>query len=67
MATKVKLQYVALKHMKVGDGIREPGDPVPEANDWKNVHAYVARGDLAVVQERHPGGRPKKEQTSGDQ
>jgi hypothetical protein len=43
------LQYVALKPMKV-EGVKvNPGDIVPQANTWRNVHNYLSSGHLAVV------------------
>lgn len=51
------LSYVALKRLKVGASYRYPGDAVPEAATWRNVHNYLSSGYLAVVgtAHAHPG------------
>lgn len=40
------MSFIALKRMKVGDGHREYGEPIPEAADWKPMilAAYQASG-----------------------
>lgn len=45
------IQYVARKRMKVEGRTVEPGEIVPEATGWKNIHAYVDGGSLAVALE----------------
>ena len=47
------LSYIALKQLKVGAGYRMPGDLVPEAASWRNVHNYLSSGYLAVVGTAH--------------
>jgi hypothetical protein len=43
--------YVARKRLKMGDNVwREPGDEVPEACDWRNLHSYLSSGALVLVQ-----------------
>lgn len=43
------IAYIALKPMKV-EGVRvQPGDAVPQASTWRNVHNYVSAGYLAAV------------------
>lgn len=41
--------YVALRRLKVGTDIRNPGDLVPEAAGWRNVSNYLSGGWIAVV------------------
>ncbi len=48
------MSYVAARSMKVqkNDGsyeIRQPGDPVPEAESWANPDAWVKRGFIRFV------------------
>lgn len=45
------MSYIAARQMKVQVApgkveVRRPGEPVPEAEDWVNVGAYVRRGYL---------------------
>lgn len=47
MTTRVET-YVARKRFKVGDRIVEPGDSVPEAENWRRAQSWVASGHLAV-------------------
>lgn len=56
------LNYVALKRMQVGDEVRMPGDLVPEAGTWKNLHNYLSAGYVAVIggPTTHPGVRNSK-------
>ncbi len=48
--------YVALRRLKVGDGWREPGDPVPEAATWRNLRAYLGAGQVAEVPDEESAG-----------
>jgi hypothetical protein len=41
--------HMALKPMKVNGVMVNPGDIVPEAATWRNVHNYISAGFLAVV------------------
>lgn len=42
--------YVALKRLKMGkDDYRAPGEPVPEAAEWRNLHAHIQCGQVALV------------------
>lgn len=34
------MSFIALKRMQVGEGVREPGQAVPEAADWKNTKKW---------------------------
>jgi hypothetical protein len=43
------LTYVALRRLKVGASWRNPGDAVPEAAGWRNLHNYLSSGQLKVV------------------
>lgn len=45
----VEMTYVALKPLRVGGQRREPGELVPEAEDWPRVSAWVSQGRIAVV------------------
>lgn len=49
---RTALSYVALRRLKVGAGWRNPGDAVPEAAHWRNLHNYISAGYLRVVGER---------------
>ena len=42
--------YVARKRLKVGDSYRMPGDEVPEAAGWRNLHSYLSSGAVVLVQ-----------------
>ena len=42
--------YVARKRLKVGDEWREPGEPIPEAATWRNLHSYLSSGAVMLVQ-----------------
>jgi len=52
----MELTYVALKPLKVGDTKRQPGELVPEAKTWRNVHAWIGRGYLAPIPESSVAG-----------
>lgn len=45
------LAYMALKPMKVNGQQVRPGEIVPDAVNWRNVHNYVSTGHLAVVKQ----------------
>lgn len=45
----VGISYVALRPMKVNGVQKFPGDLIPEANAWRNLHNYLSTGHLAVV------------------
>lgn len=45
----VEMTYVALKPLRIGGQRREPGELVPEANDWPRASAWVNQGHIAVV------------------
>lgn len=45
----MRITYFALKPLQVGDDLREPGDLVPEANDWPYLRGYVRDGQIAPV------------------
>lgn len=42
--------YVARKRLKVGDHFVLPGEEVPEAAAWRNLHSYIASGAVRLVQ-----------------
>ena len=42
--------YVARKRLKVGDEWREPGEEIPEAAGWRNLHSYLSSGAVTLVQ-----------------
>lgn len=48
MTAPQNVTYIALKPLKVGKGMRQPGEEVPEARSWRNVQAYVNRSMLAI-------------------
>ena len=41
--------YLARKPITVGDEVRQPGEPVPEAEGWRRPQAWVASGHLALT------------------
>jgi hypothetical protein len=45
----VRIAYYALRPVQVGDEVRQPGDLVPEAREWKFVDAYIREGKIAPV------------------
>lgn len=49
------LTYIALKPLKVNGERRMPGEFVPEAKLWRNVHNYISSGHLAPVKESEHG------------
>lgn len=49
---RTALTYVALRRLKVGATWRNPGDAVPEAAHWRNVHNYISAGHLKVLNAR---------------
>lgn len=40
--------FVALKQMNIGGAVRYPGQAVPEASGWRNVHNYISAGYIAI-------------------
>ena len=44
----IRYAYVARTRLKVGDSYREPGEEIPEAASWLNLHAYL---DLDQIEE----------------
>lgn len=49
------MTWVARRKMKVGDGHRWPGDPVPEAEHWTHRDAWVSQGRLEWVDDEDAG------------
>lgn len=45
----MRITYYALKTVQVGDEFRQPGDLVPEAQEWAYVSAYIMDGKIAPV------------------
>lgn len=45
----MRITYFALKELAVVDGIRVPGDLVPEAAEWPFLHGYLRDGLVAAV------------------
>ena len=45
----MRITYYALKPIPVGDDIRQPGDLIPEANEWSRLSAYLQHGEIAPV------------------
>lgn len=43
------LTYVALRPLSVNGTRRNVGDAVPEAAGWKNLHHYIASGQIKIV------------------
>ncbi len=42
--------YVALIRLELSkDDVRQPGDPIPEAAEWRNVETYIQCGHVALV------------------
>ena len=42
--------YAARKRLLVGEEWRQPGDLVPEAAGWRNLHSYISSGAIVLVQ-----------------
>lgn len=51
--------YVALRRLSVNGTVRNPGDAVPEAANWRNLANYISSGQIAIVGaiNNHPGVR----------
>lgn len=45
----MRVTYYALREIKVGDTVRQPGELVPEAAEWPFLSGYVHEGQLAPV------------------
>jgi hypothetical protein len=45
----MRVTYVALRDIQVGDDIRARGDLVPEAQDWNYLSGYITDGKLFPV------------------
>lgn len=45
----MRITYYATKPVQVGDEVRQPGDLVPEANEWAYVEGYIRDGRIAPV------------------
>lgn len=45
----MRVTYYALKPLQVGSDLRQPGDLVPEANNWPYLSGYVDEGRIASV------------------
>lgn len=43
------IKYVAGRRLRVGDGYKEYGEPVPEAASWKNLEAHLSSGAIKAV------------------
>jgi len=43
------MAYIAGKRLKIGGEFREPGDPVPEAAEWKNLKTKISAGLIIVA------------------
>lgn len=43
------ITYYALKQMKVNGELRQPGDLIPEAQDWAALTGYIADARIAPV------------------
>ena len=41
--------YVAVRRLRIGDGWREGGEPVPEAVTWNLVESLVRAGEIREV------------------
>lgn len=44
------MYVVGRGRLKVGDGYREVGDPIPEAADWTNLRAYLQSGLVIAIE-----------------
>jgi hypothetical protein len=42
--------YVARKRLQIAGQWREPGEEVPEAAGWRNLHSYLSSGAVVLVQ-----------------
>lgn len=45
----MRVTYYALKPLRVGTEVREPGDLVPEASEWNFLSGYISDGKIAPV------------------
>jgi len=45
------MPYVAKRPIKIGEEIRQIGDPIPEADEWLRVESWVRNGHLTMVAE----------------
>lgn len=43
------MAYIAQRRLVTTAGVREHGDPVPEAADWKNLRSYLGAGHIKEV------------------
>lgn len=54
--------YIAGVRLDLGTRVAEIGDPVPEAEGWSNLHAYLQTGQVVEVDDEAGGeaseGRP---------
>lgn len=41
--------YVALRPMKVGNDLRQPGELVPEAADWHDIRPWIGSGYVKEI------------------
>lgn len=51
--------YVAKRQLKVGDDIRQIGDPIPEAEEWLRVESWVRFGFIEDVEGDYPVEKPQ--------
>jgi len=51
--------YVAARRLKIGDSFREPGEPVPEAVNWRNLREHLDLGNLTMVSDKTSNGFPE--------
>ena len=45
----MRITYYALRDVRVGDGVRQAGDLVPEAQMWPYLSGYIQDGKIAPV------------------
>ena len=43
------MAYIALRRLAIGNGWREPGEPVPEAATWPNLAPWISGGYVKEV------------------
>ncbi len=49
--------WIARTTLKVGDEIRQYGDPIPEAEEWPNRQAFINTGQIEWVEDE-PAAEP---------
>ena len=43
------MPYIACRPLNVGESVRQVNEPVPEAEDWPHLQAYINHGHIRWV------------------